>query len=54
MIFCRFAMVGLMLMSLGIDLGKDGEPRTGRYRFGISLIAFAIQMLLLWGGGFFR
>ena len=51
--FCRIALIGMMGMSLGIALCKHGEDK-GEYNFWSSLIAFGIEMLLLWGGGFFK
>ena len=54
MIFCRVALIAIMLLGVGIALGKHGEPKDGTYSFWSTLIAFALEMLLLWGGGFFR
>lgn len=49
----QIVYVGMMLVSLGINLAKDGEPRDDYYSFGTSFIACVIQIGLLWAGGFF-
>lgn len=54
MLFCRLAFVSISLMGLGIALAQHDTPKTGRNNFWVSLIATAIQLLLLWGGGFFK
>ena len=53
MIFCRITMLVLIVLNVGIHLGKNGEPKNGRYNFVAQLIAAVIEILLLWGGGFF-
>ena len=51
--FCRFLYVGLLLVGLGMSFAKHGEAKTGRYNGWTSLIAVAIDILILWGAGFF-
>lgn len=53
MIFCRILYVGLLLMGLGVALAKHGEYKSGRHNFWVSLIGVAIDLLVLYGGGFF-
>ena len=53
MIFCRVLFLVWMVLGLGITLAKHGEPKREKYNFGLSFIAGALQLLLLWGGGFF-
>lgn len=53
MIFCRVLFLIWMLLGLGMTLALDGQPKTGKHSFWISLISCVIQVLLLWGGGFF-
>lgn len=45
--------VALLMLSLGISLAKHGEPRDDKYSFGASFIATAIQIAILYAGGFF-
>ena len=49
----QIIMLFLLAMSLGIDLAKNGEPREGEHKAASGLIAVAIQLILLWWGGFF-
>ena len=53
MIVCRIIYCAMMVMSLGIALAKNGEPKDGEHNFGTSLFAAAIQFTLLYFGGFF-
>lgn len=53
MMFCRILFVAWLLLSLGCYLAKHGEPKTGNYSFWVALISSVLQVLLLWGGGFF-
>lgn len=47
----QIAMAILLAMSLGIDLAKHGEPKTGGYNFWIGLIGLIIYIgILAWGG----
>jgi hypothetical protein len=49
----QYVMIGLIAASIGMALAKDGEPRTGRWSFWISLLAAAINIGILYAGGFF-
>ena len=53
MIFCRVTMLVIIFMNLGLHLGNHGSPRNGTYDFGGAVISAVINLLLLWGGGFF-
>jgi hypothetical protein len=47
----QIAMAIMLAMSLGIDLAKHGEPKTGNYNFWTGLISLIIQTgILAWGG----
>lgn len=46
--------LGLMLLELGIALGKHGEPRTGKHSFFRSTFGFALISTILYYGGFFN
>jgi hypothetical protein len=43
----------LCCIGLGLALALDGQPRTGRHNFFVSLLASALVAWLLWSGGFF-
>jgi choline-glycine betaine transporter len=46
-------VVALIAIGLGIELAKDGQPRTGYHNFFITLIAAGVNIGLLYWGGFF-
>lgn len=50
---CQILMLAIFFMSLGISIAKHGEPRRGYHNFWIEFIAWAIQLSLLYFGGFF-
>ena len=52
--FCQYAIIVLYAMSLGVSLSKHGEPKIGTYNFILSCIAIALEMSLLYFGGFFK
>lgn len=45
--------LGLIFLSLGLALGKHGEPQTGKHNFWAMSIGAIIQILILKAGGFF-
>lgn len=45
--------LALMGLSLGVEMTKHGQPKTGKHNFGVMLIALAIQIALMRWGGFF-
>ena len=51
--FWQIIYIGMMCMSVGMHLAKDGQPREGTYSFGTSFISLVIQLGILWAGGFF-
>lgn len=53
MISCRILFVLLMMLGLGVVLAKHGQYKNEKYNFWVSLISCVLQVLLLWGGGFF-
>jgi hypothetical protein len=42
------------LITVGIHIGKDGEPKTGKYSAGCALIAVVVNFTLAYLGGVFR
>lgn len=50
----QIIMIIVIGLNLGINLAKNGEPRDGDYSFGIALIGAAIEVGILYWGGFFQ
>ena len=50
---CQIIMLVLACMSLGVSMARNGHPKTGTHNFGIDLIAWVLQLGLLYFGGFF-
>lgn len=48
----QMVIAGLMLIGLGRDLAKDGEPKTGAHSFGFGCIGAGLMAWLLYMGGF--
>ncbi|EHW2218196.1 transglycosylase SLT domain-containing protein [Salmonella enterica subsp. enterica serovar Abony] len=44
----------MVLLGLGIELARHGQPRTGKHSFWWQLSGTALVAGLLWSGGFFR
>lgn len=53
MMFCRIVFTVWLTLGLGVSLAKHGEPRSDHYNFWTYLISAVLQVLLLWGGGFY-
>ena len=53
MIFCKVTIIVLMTMGVGIHLAKHGERRDDKYNFWSALFGAGVNLLLLWGAGFF-
>lgn len=50
----QIIIIAIYALSVGIDIAKHGEPKTGRYNAAASLIGSAIGLSLLYWGGFFN
>ena len=46
-------ILALVFLNLGIYLAKHGEPKTGKYNFGLQLISTAIELTLFYYAGLF-
>ena len=46
--------IGLMMLSLGVNLAHHGKPKSGNSNFLHSLIAFGVHFTILYFGGFFK
>lgn len=44
----------LVVLTLGVELTRHGEPRTGNHSFFIALLSAFIAVGLLYWGGFFK
>lgn len=49
----QILMIVIIAMGLGISMVEHGTPKTGKNNFFVSLIAYAIEIALLYFGGFF-
>ena len=50
---CQIIMLALFFISLGVSITQHGQPKTGYHRFGVEFVAWAIQLSLLYFGGYF-
>ncbi len=46
-------MLALLFLVLCVHASKNGQPRTGTYDLGAALLGTALQLGLLYWGGFF-
>lgn len=49
----QLIMIALTLISLGMDIQRNGEPKTGNHNASISFAAMVIYFAILYWGGFF-
>jgi hypothetical protein len=52
-IICRFAIVAMYCLSLGIQMAKHGQPKDGEYNALTAFSAMAIMLALMYGAGTF-
>ena len=45
--------IALLMIGIGIDTAKHGEPKTGNHNCTSSIIAAILTIALLYWGGFF-
>ena len=45
--------IGFLIVSLCVDGVRHGKPKSGKYDIYSSLVAYAINIALLYWGGFF-
>lgn len=50
---CQIIFTVWLILGLGCYLAKHGEPREGHYSFWTALVSTAIQVVLLYFGGFY-
>lgn len=50
----QITMIVLLALSLGISLAQHGKPKQGNESFWRSLIGCAINIGILWWGGFWN
>lgn len=48
----QITMMCLLALSVGIHVAKHGEPRRDKYSVWTGLLAAAINIAILWWGGF--
>jgi len=49
----QIIILGLMFISLGMNLVKHGEPKNSKYHFVADFISSALTCGILYWGGFF-
>ena len=49
----QIIIIVMYALGIGIALSKHGEQRNDKYNFFVTLISTAIELSLLWWGGFF-
>lgn len=49
----QITLIALMALSGGVVLSKSGQPREGNHSFGAWLFAAALQIGIMYWGGFF-
>lgn len=47
-------MLVLIMLGLGINMAKNGQPKDEKYSFGASLLNSIINLVILYYGGFFN
>lgn len=52
-IICRFAIVAMYCLSLGIQLAKHGQPKDGEYNALTAFSAMVTMLALMYGAGTF-
>lgn len=45
--------VGILMLSLGINMAQHGKTEVKKHNFWYSFVACVIQLGILWAGGFF-
>ena len=50
---CTIIILFILAVNLGVELGKNGEPKNTRYNFWLTLVATVLNLLLYWGAGLF-
>jgi hypothetical protein len=48
----QITTIALLALGFGMTAAKHGQPRTGTYSVNAALIAVAVNVALLWWGGF--
>jgi hypothetical protein len=49
----QITMLTMMVVGLICTAALDGEAKTGKHSFAVSLCGSAFSLWLLWSGGFF-
>lgn len=53
MIYAIIILV-LIVLGVGVDLAKHGEPKEGKHNFWLTLFVAALEIWLLYKAGFFN
>ena len=49
----QIVMAAILFLNLGLALAKDGTPRQGKESFPKTFVGVAINVIILYCGGFF-
>jgi hypothetical protein len=49
----QIILIGLYMISLGIELARNGQDKTGKYNVVTTFVALVLILGLLYWGGFF-
>lgn len=50
----QIAMIMILGASVGLALAKDGEQKTEKYSFVVTLMSAVIEAIILGAGGFWK
>jgi len=51
--FPQILMIGIACLACGLSLGKHGEPIRSEHNFPLTVFVWAIELGILYWGGFF-
>jgi hypothetical protein len=49
----QITLFALLMMALGISMKEHGNPKSGAYNAWITFFAVALELFILYSGGFF-
>lgn len=48
----QYVEFGMLFLAAGLELAKDGQPKTGKHNFFTTVLALGFAAYLLYAGGF--
>jgi hypothetical protein len=49
----QITILTVMALNLFVAAAKDGEPRSGKHSFAVSLCGACLSLWIMWSGGFY-